>query len=264
VTFAEAGRLLRTSALARAVDEPDCADRIAPLLDGRFALRPRTVDLAVDATIREAAHDLLTRGWRPTEVYAFAAKRLDAAALSYLGDALAATTQWTVSPPWLRDLRQLGAVVWWSSARPHAEQWAERSGAGRAATLRVAIDVLALLAYLPRTDHRQPGMPPAIDAPGDTLVDDEKLAGKIDALLTRAGRSEYDDEALACATKAQDLLLRHAAARPVREQVLADPRRLAAAVGGELATLLQRAVSILARRPRPRPELPAAGRREAP
>jgi hypothetical protein len=207
---ADAARLLRTAALARALDEPDCADRIVPLLEGRFALRPHAVDRAVDATVREAAHDLLTRGWRPTEVVRFAARRLDPAARSFLLDALAATAQWTAGPPWLAELRATGARVWWSSARPHVTQWAERHAAGRAETLRVVVDALAVLAYVPRTDAAQPGMPPPVPVAADTVVADEKLARRVDALLARAVDTDYPAEGRAAAARAQALLVRHA------------------------------------------------------
>jgi Protein of unknown function (DUF2786) len=257
-TFADAASLLRTAALARAVDEPDCADRIVPLLHGRFALRPHTVDLAVDATVRDAAHELLTHGWTPAEMHAFAAKRLDPVALTFLVDALAGTAKWTVGAPWLAQLRTLSAVIWWSSAEPHVRQWSARHDRGRAETLRVVVDVLALLAYVPRTDAPQPGMPAAVDLPPDAVVDDERLAGRIDALLTRAGRTDFAEEARACAAKAQELLLRYAARPPVRERVRADPRRLVTVVGAEVAGLLQRAATVLGRRPRPAPALSSA------
>jgi hypothetical protein len=219
LTAAAAGRrpgpsdvaaLLRAAARARAVGERDCAARIRPLLAGRFALRPDTVDRAVDATVRAAAHDLLTRGWRPAEVVRFAASRLDPAARSFLLDALAATAQWTAGPPWLAELRATGARVWWSSARPHVTQWAGRHAAGRAETLRVVVDALAVLAYVPRTDAAQPGMPPPVPVAADTVVADEKLARRVDALLARAVDTDYPAEGRAAAARAQALLVRHA------------------------------------------------------
>ncbi|HVU91303.1 MAG TPA: DUF2786 domain-containing protein [Jatrophihabitans sp.] len=247
----DAARLLRAAALARAVDEPDCADRIVPLLQGRLALRPHAVDRAVDATVRQAAHDLLTRGWRPAEVVQFAASRLDAAARSFLLDALAGTAQWTAGAPWLPELRAAGARVWWSSARPHVTQWAERHAANRAETLRVVVDALAVLAYVPRTDTTQPGMPAPIAVAPDTLVADEKVAGRVDALLARAVATDHPEEGRAAAAKAQELLLRYASVPAVRRRVLHDPRRLVAAVGAEVAGLLQRAAAAFTRPARP-------------
>ena len=254
-TFVAASSQLHAAALARAVDEPDAADRIVPLLTGRFALRPHTVDRAIDAAVRAAAHDLLARGWRPAEVVAFAAKRLDPLAAGYLRDALAGTA--AGAPPWLAELREVAAGAWWSSARPHVEQWSARHERGRPATLRVVVDVLALLAYLPRTDAPLPGMPERPAVPGDTLVEDERLAGRIDALLARSVDTEYAEEAAACAAKAEELLLRHAAVPAVRRRVLADPRRLALGVGAEVAGLLQRAARVFGRR-RPTPALAPA------
>jgi len=252
-TFVEAGRLLQTAALARAIDEPDCADRIVPLLQGRFALRSHTVDLAADAAIREAAHDVLTHGWTPTEVHAFAARRLDPAALGYLVDALASTAQWTVAPPWLAELKALSARVWWTAGRPHLTQWSARHERRRAETLRVAVDVLAVLSYLPRTDRPQPGMPPRVEVAPEARIEDDRIAGRIDALLARATSTDFPDEASACAAKAQDLMVRYATAPAVRRSVLRDPRRIVAAVGAEVAGLIQRAAAVFTARPRPAP-----------
>src|SRR4051794_41959884 len=64
-TFVEAARLLRTAALARAIDEPDCADRIVPLLQGRFAGRSHTPDAPARAAVRAAAPQGLTPGRGP-------------------------------------------------------------------------------------------------------------------------------------------------------------------------------------------------------
>ena len=202
--FAAATRYLHAAALARAVDEPDAADRIVPLLTGRLARRPHLVDRAIDAAIRAAAHDLLSRGWRPAEIDRFAAKRLDPLALAYLRDALAGTAPG--APPWLSELRDVSPAVWWSSARPYVEQWAQRHEADRVLTLRVVVDVLAILAGLPRTDDPLPGMPARPAVPGDVLAGDERAARRIDALLARAGDPAYPAEAAACARKAEQLL----------------------------------------------------------
>jgi len=202
--FTAATRHLHAAALARAVDEPDAADRIVPLLTGSLGRRPHLVDRAIDAAIRAAAHDLLSRGWRPAEIDRFAAKRLDPLALSYLHDALAGTAPG--APPWLPELPAVAPAHWWSSRRPHVAQWAERHDLGRTATLRVVVDVLALLAGLPRTDDPLPGMPARPAVSGDVLVEDERQAARVDALLARAGRSDYPEEAAACAVKAEQLM----------------------------------------------------------
>lgn len=254
-TFAAATRQLHAAALARAVAEPDAADRIVPLLTGSLALRPHTVDRAIDAALHAAAHDLLACGWRPAEIDAFAAKRLDPLALGFLRDALAGTA--AGAPPWLPELREVAGGAWWSSAHAHVAQWSARHECNRAVTLRVVVDVLALLAYLPRTDEPLPGMPPRPAVAGDLLVDDEKLAHRIDALLARSVASDHDAEAAACAAKAEQLLLRHASTPVVRHRVLADPRRIAAAVGHEVAGLLHRAVRVFSR-PHPARPAPAA------
>jgi hypothetical protein len=236
-SFDEASRLLHTAALARAIDEPDAGRRITPLLQGRFALRAHTVDVAVDMAVRDAAHSLLTHGWTPSDVHTFATKRLDSAALAYLVDALAATAQHTAGVPWLPELTRLSARVWWTVGEPHVGQWADRHGRRRADAIQTAVRVLALLSYLPRTDTVQPAAATTIALPAGALVRDGRIAGKIDALLARAGNSTYPSEAAACAAKAQELMVRHATVpddargtfRTLVDSVVAAVRTLAAA-----------------------------------
>jgi Protein of unknown function (DUF2786) len=269
-SFAEASRLLRIVALAKAVDEPG-PPRLAALVDGRLALRPHTVDLAADAAIREAAHTVLTHGWQPVEVHTFGARRLDAVALSYLVDALVAAAQWSPGAPWFAELSALRARVWWTAGQPHLGQWAARHGQRRLDAVRTAVDVLALLTYLPRTDSPQPNTPAPPAVAPEALVRDERIVARIDALLARAGRSDYPDEAVACASKAQELMVRYAtgplpaSGMAAADGVAAALRRLCAENPLLVArTLLARARLRAGRRPRPARALPAAERRPLP
>lgn len=209
-TFDEARRCLHDAAMAAALDQPPA---LAPLLRGRMALRPQTVDLAADAAVRDAAYENLLHGWTPTEVMAFARRRLAEPGLDYVRDALAATASCTHGTSWLYDLRRVGATVWWSLDRPHLTQWLRKHGLGRPDGLGLAVDVLALLSYLPRTDLPVVETPatPLPEVPSGTLVLDARMRGRIEALLARATASDYDSEAAACARKAQELLRRCAA-----------------------------------------------------
>jgi hypothetical protein len=278
-TFLEAMRELQEAAYQRAVEGPGL-HVLAPLLRGRMALRPHTVDLAVDALARDAAHVLLTHGWTPSELYAFAQRRLDATAMNYLVDILAAASHVTVAAPWYDEVAALGGQVWWSVSRPHLAQWAARHAHKRVETIRAAVEVLALLCHVPRTDEPLPGSPEPLQLEPGTLVHDERIAGKIDALLARAADSSFPEEAKACAAKAQELMVRYAtvpdvapvgpvagAAAAAMDQlitegpavvaktlfagvrfgvsILADPVRFAGNVGDEVAHLFQRLAAVL-------------------
>lgn len=262
-SFPEASRALRDAALDRALD-PDLdptldrpgTDRLAPLLRGRLALRAPTVDLAADCALRDAALVLLTHGWTPSELHTFAAKRLDQAALSYLIDVLAAAAQWNGGPSWRHEVTRIGAKVWWSVGEAHLGQWSRRHGQQRRETVRVAVDVLALLSYLPRTDDPYPGAPQPTDVrPG--LVQDARIVGRIDALLARANGTDFPDEAAACAAKAQELMVRYATV-PVRAPSAADataealkrlctesPLVVAKTLAAEVAGLVHKAAAAL-------------------
>jgi len=204
----EATRALRDAALDRALDRRG-TDLLEPLLRGRLALRASTVDLAADGALRDAALALLTHGWTPAELHTFAAKRLDHTALSYLIDVLAAAAQWSGASNWRHDVSRLGAQVWWSVGESHLGQWARRHGQERRETVRVAVDVLALLSYLPRTDDPYPGAPQPTGVQAG-LVHDARIVARIDALLSRANNTDFPDEAAACSAKAQELMVRYA------------------------------------------------------
>ncbi|WP_375478028.1 DUF2786 domain-containing protein [uncultured Jatrophihabitans sp.] len=234
--FGEAIRLLHAAARERA-DEPTDLRRLEPLLRGKTALLPRTVDLAAESAVGEVLHALLTHGWSPRELHSFAARRLDPRALDYLADALAATTQWAARVPWADQLRELRFRFWWSAAEPHLSQWAVRHCALRAEALRVVVDVLALLTSLPRTDLQLLAVPAAAAARPGAVVRDARIVARIDALLARANASTFPAEAQACAAKARQLLERHAEPmaerRPngVAELTRSVTRTVGAAVG---------------------------------
>ncbi len=127
-SFAEASRLLRIAALARVIDEPGHAARVDPLLQGRLALRTRTVDVAVDTAVADAAHTLLAQGWTADEIHAHGARRLDRVELEFVIDALAARARLDGS---------------------YLNRWATRHRRTRGDAVRAAVKVLAQLSYVP-------------------------------------------------------------------------------------------------------------------
>lgn len=223
-TFAEATRALHAAAVIRALEGAG-AGALGPLLRGRLALRPRTVDLAADAALRDAVHELLAGSWTPTDLHAFTVPRLTPLAQAYFVDALATTSQWTSR--WFAELGTLGSRIWWTIGEPHLSQWARRHAQPRAETVAVAVDVLALLSFLPRArpEHAADGS----DALRGTLVADQRIVGRIDALIARAAGSDFADEADACARKAQELMVRYASVPAVAVEIN-SPEAVVAAV----------------------------------
>jgi hypothetical protein len=130
--------------------------------------------------------------------------------MTYLLDAVAAASQITVAPPWYTDLDELGASVWWTVSRPHLAQWAARHARKRADTLQTAVEVLALLCHIPRTERPVPGSPEPLDLEPGAIVHDTRIAGKIDALLRRAADTDFPEEAKSSIAKAQALMVRYA------------------------------------------------------
>ena len=169
----------------------------------------------MDHAAREAAHRVLSHGWRAAELLDFARPRVDTPTFDYLADVLGLAAQWSAAAGWLAELDALGRRQWWTSGDPHAAQWALRHRINRLRQLDVAVDVLALLAYVPRTEAAQPGTPAHCGAAAGVLVLESRIVSRIDALFARAAGSSFRPEADACAAKAQELLLRYA--RPATE-----------------------------------------------
>jgi hypothetical protein len=111
-----------------------------------------------------------------------------------LHDEAARHTADRVPPAWREDLRQAGAS--------HPPSLDEVDG------MQEVLELLALLAQL------WP-LPPVLPAPGTggraarTSPTDEKLLARVQALLSKAEATDYDDEAEALTAKAQELISRH-------------------------------------------------------
>jgi hypothetical protein len=207
--LAQALAALQDAAYLRAVEGPGL-HVLAPLLRQGVLRRRHVLAPAADALARDSARAALTHGWTPAALHRFAQRRLDPAAMTYLTDALAAAGQVSLAPPWHAELAEVGASVWWSVTAPHLTQWSARHGHKRFETMRIVIDVLALLCHVPRTDAPLPGSPQRLHLEAGALVRDRRIAAKIDALHARSAASSYPEEAQACAAKAQQLLIRHA------------------------------------------------------
>lgn len=264
--FTRAVAALHDAALRRALDQP-YLDR---LRRGALRLGPDTIELAADATLREAAHRLLTHGWTPTELHDFAAKRVSEPARSYLLDVLAGVGQHSRARGWTAELGRLGARAWWSAGEPHLTQWARRHDQEREDGLGVAVDLLALLAHLPHTADEVVTTPDSPQATAGTLVQDPRIVARIDALFARADDAAYAPEAAACADKAHDLMRRYAtvpgrehldapaAVSALRRLLSEAPQRTISAVVVRAQRVASTLVAPVRPRPRPRPALPAA------
>jgi hypothetical protein len=193
----------------RGVPAGECA---GPLL----ALPDVTVDLVVDAIFASLLRGMFAGGWAPTDLSEVSRRRADAAASSFLVDAVVAVTadypDQLVDPRWTAQLDQVEGRIWWDRRRPRLSQWAARHGRARHEALTMVIELLAMCDALPRIEQVLP--PPGTPAKAGSLpnVDaaQEKILAKVRGLLAKAESTDFDEEAEALSAKAQELMSRYA------------------------------------------------------
>jgi hypothetical protein len=152
-----------------------------------------------------------SRGWQPADLVRHTARRLGPAHERLLVDAIAAEMRGyaatTVDGRWRDQLAAVGARIWWSG--DHAHAWCASEGAGPEVLEARADELLRHLLALPRLPivGPRPGMavPDAV-RPAEI---DQRMLGKVRALLAKAESTEFPEEAEALSARAQELMARH-------------------------------------------------------
>jgi hypothetical protein len=163
--------------------------------------------------LREVEH-AWRRGWQPAELVRQARRDYTARHGRLVVDATAAQMRGyssaTVDRQWQSQVAALDAQVWWEHDDHYVTAWGERQGLDRATVVAIAIDVLHLLAVLPPIEPVGP-MPgtataAAVTPPADL---DQRMLGRVRALLAKAESTDFPEEADAFTAKAQELMARH-------------------------------------------------------
>ncbi|MGH3800333.1 MAG: DUF2786 domain-containing protein, partial [Pseudonocardiaceae bacterium] len=198
--------------------DPHAGARIGATLADRCADRPGMVEVAVRNALVPSVAAAWVRGWSPEDLHQLARRRLDAAAVGYLVDAIADESQQyakaAVPERWCDELRQIGAAVWWESGRGHLLQWTGRHGCSVAAALTTVIEVLALLLSLPVLPRIVPP-PGSATAASPRRGVDQRVLARVRGLLAKAESTTFPEEAEALSAKAQELMTRHCLERIV-------------------------------------------------
>lgn len=173
----------------------------------------RELDIAADLVVHEAVRTAWKHGWSPTDLHEVARRRLDAAGVQYLDEAIVLESQRysasTLHPRWRAELAEISAAVGPSACAPQMWRWAATHSADQRAALTVVLQVLHLLGRIPRIEPLFPLPGAHRQVPRASGEIDEKILARIRALLAKAEATEYPDEAEALSSKAQALMVRH-------------------------------------------------------
>ncbi len=171
------------------------------------------VDVSIDEVTQHILGAIWKRGWQPTDVARTVPKGEHS---DWLRDLIA--QQITTYPlarihdRWTVQLRELRADVWWSGdAEAHARLWQEQWRLPRIEALRIQLEVIGAINYLPDLPMLMP--PPGEAHRGtvspDARAADSRMLGKIRGLLAKAESTKFPAEAESYSAKAQELMARH-------------------------------------------------------
>jgi hypothetical protein len=174
----------------------------------------QVVNRALLASMLRDVEHTWRRGWQPAELVRVARREYTARHGRLMVDAIAAQMRGyptaTVDQRWQSQLAALEAQVWWDHDDHYVTVWGEREGLDRAAVIAVVIEVLYLLATLPAIEQVGPAPGDARPATAAASADlDQRMLGRVRALLTKAESTDFPEEADAFTAKAQELMARH-------------------------------------------------------
>jgi hypothetical protein len=167
----------------------------------------RAVSREIAGFLRLSVTAVWRNGWQPAELVRHAGRELGDAhagmAADLVADEMRGYAPAMVDDRWAAQVSALGAQVWWES---DAEFLSARSGE----PLRVALELLHLLQHMPVLERLCP-LPGTARAGARTAGSgaDERILGKISALLAKAESTEFPEEAEALSARAQELMAKH-------------------------------------------------------
>ena len=192
-------------------------ERARDLLDAGpgGAMGVQVVNRALFAALLGEVERAWRRGWQPSELVRAARREHTMRHARLVADACAARIRdypaATIGQAWKTQLAAIEAYVWWTHDDLFVDDWAERQGVDRAASIATAIEVLHLLLSMPTVEPVCP-MPGAVGSADTGAVGrdlDRRLLDRVRALLAKAEATDFPEEAEAYSAKAQELMTRH-------------------------------------------------------
>ncbi|MDP9074500.1 MAG: DUF2786 domain-containing protein [Actinomycetota bacterium] len=164
-----------------------------------------------------------TSGWQPLDIQRVTAQQLGAAHADLAATAIASEARTSAGPGvavpdrWRAQLSQVGAAVWWDTARANfVDHWAGRRDHGMYGALAIGLELLGMLSRLPKLPCLMPGPASWGRATGASATGasvrkvDARVLAKVRALLAKAESTTFEEEADSLTAKAQELMARYA------------------------------------------------------
>jgi hypothetical protein len=184
----------------------------------RLTMAPAVV---VDASLGEISTHILgliwKRGWQPTDVvrsvegaHSKVHRRL---IIDLLAREIGSYPAARIHDRWVSQLETLGADVWWVDETEHLRLFAARERLDRGSMIRLTIEVMGVINYLPDLPVLMP--PPGVAHSGSLAASapnraaDQRILGRVRGLLAKAESTNFPDEAEAYSAKAQELMARY-------------------------------------------------------
>jgi Protein of unknown function (DUF2786) len=154
-------------------------------------------------------------GWQPAELVRHVGRETSEAhaevAADMIADEMRAYAASTVDDRWTAQVAALGTQVWWGSDGDYTTRWCARYREDLQVLLRMTLQVLYVLQHLVRLPRLGPLPGTARPAAAPSAADqvDERMLGKIRALLAKAESTEFPEEAEALSARAQELMAKY-------------------------------------------------------
>jgi hypothetical protein len=159
------------------------------------------------------------RGWQPAELVRLARRQLGAVQGRLLVDMIAAEMRQyaenTVDARWATQLKGLDAMQWWANDDVLVDAWSVRERLDRRSVLMHVVEVIHALRCMAYNigqlcpvpgEARRGSLHPDQVGP---YAGDQRMLGRVRALLAKAESTEFAEEAEALTAKAQELMARH-------------------------------------------------------
>ena len=202
--------------------EDDGTTAFAEVVHG-LASHPRpgwtdTVSKQLVGYLRRSVTAAWQAGWQPAELVRHldreAGEPAAQMATDMIADEMRTYAVATVDDRWAAQLKLLGAQVWWGSDARYTSDWCERFESDLQSVLTTAMRVLFVFQHLVKLPRLGPlpgeALPRTIRQTRDPAeATDERMLGKIRALLAKAESTEFAEEAEALSARAQELMAKY-------------------------------------------------------